>query len=50
MIKMDEKEDVKIMKECIDDARQIVLEKRLMESQSSILDIATALYKTRTKK
>ena len=45
---MDDREDVLLMKECIDDARRIVLEKRLMESQSSIVNIAIALYDSRS--
>jgi len=44
-----EKKDVSLMKECIDDAKTIVLEKRLMESQSSIVDIAIALFNHRKK-
>ena len=46
---MDQKKDVLLMKECIDDAKSIVLEKRLMESQSSIVEIAIALYETRKR-
>ncbi|MFP4568295.1 MAG: hypothetical protein ACLFN8_05110 [Candidatus Woesearchaeota archaeon] len=46
---MDDKDDVLCMMECIDDARRIVLEKRLMESQSHIIHVAVALFEKRFK-
>ena len=38
------------MMECIEDAKIIVKEKRLMESQSSIVYIAIALFENRKDK
>lgn len=49
-IKMEPKKDTVLMKECIEDAKQIVLEKRLMESQSAIVEIAIALFNSRCQK
>jgi hypothetical protein len=45
-----EKQDMMLMRECIDDARKIVFEKRLLESQSAITKIAVALFEARVKK
>ncbi|MGV8162076.1 MAG: hypothetical protein ACP5N2_01940 [Candidatus Nanoarchaeia archaeon] len=42
-------EQVKLMRECIDDARTIVQEKRLLESQEVLASIATALFVARVK-
>ena len=42
--------DVVLMMECIEDAKIIVREKRLMESQSSIVYIAIALFENRKDK
>ena len=42
--------DVVLMMECIEDAKIIVREKRLMESQSSIVRIAIALFENRKDK
>jgi hypothetical protein len=39
-----------LMRECIDDARAIVQEKRLLENQTVLSAIATALFEARTKK
>ena len=49
-IKMNQKEDVVLMYECIEDAKIIVKEKRLMESQMSIVEIAIALFNSRMKR
>jgi hypothetical protein len=38
-----------LMKECIDDARAIVQEKRLLENQTVLADIAVALFNARSK-
>ena len=46
---MKQKKDVVLMFECIEDAKIIVREKRLMESQSAIVNIAIALFNSRTK-
>jgi hypothetical protein len=45
-----EKKDVVLMKQCIDDAKVIVFEKRLLESQSSVVSIAVALFNARKLK
>ncbi len=45
-----QKEDVILMRNCIDDAKRIVLEKRLLESQSAVIQIAIALFNERSKK
>ena len=42
-----EKADVLVMADCIDDAKILVREKRLLESQSAIVDIAVALFNVR---
>ena len=42
-------EDVVLMFECIEDAKLIVKEKRLMESQSAVVQIAITLFKERYK-
>ena len=48
IVKFDrEEDDVLCMLSCIDDARRIVLDKRLLESQSSIVSIAVALFEKR---
>ena len=47
---MKREDDVLLMLECIEDAKAIVKEKRLMESQSSIVEIAITLFKERCKK
>lgn len=39
-----------IMRECIDDARAIVQEKRLLENQTVLAEIAVALFKARANK
>ena len=39
-----------LMKECIDDAKLIVHEKRLLESQANVVNLAVALFKERNKK
>lgn len=39
-----------LMRECIDDARTIVQEKRLLESQEVLSNIAVALFNARSKK
>ena len=44
-----QKKDIILMRNCIDDARRIVLEKKLLESQSAIVEIAIALFKERVK-
>lgn len=44
------REDVVLMLECIEDAKIIVKEKRLMESQTSIVNIAIALFENRIYK
>ncbi len=41
------KKSIHLMRECIEDARLIVREKRLMESQKQLVDIATALFDKR---
>lgn len=40
--------NVKLMKECIDDARNIVQEKRLLENQELLAKIAVALFEKRS--
>lgn len=42
-------EFILLMRECIDDARAIVQEKRLLENQMVLSDIAVALFKARLK-
>ncbi|MCC7573977.1 hypothetical protein KO361_00090 [Candidatus Woesearchaeota archaeon] len=44
-----DKKDVVLMKQCIDDAKLIVFEKRLLESQSSVVSIAVALFESRSR-
>lgn len=44
---MKNKDDVVLMFECIEDAKLIVREKRLLESQSSIVSFAIALFEAR---
>jgi len=39
--------NIRIMSECIDDARHLVQEKRLLENQVPLLRIATALFDKR---
>ena len=39
-----------LMKECIDDAKIIVHEKRLLESQANVIIVAIALFCERKKK
>ena len=39
-----------LMRECIDDARAIVQEKRLLENQTVLSSVAVALFEARTKK
>ena len=39
-----------LMRECIDDARVIVQEKRLLENQTVLSSIAVALFEARVKK
>lgn len=43
-----QKEDVILMRTCIDDAKRIVLEKRLLESQNAVVQIAIALFNERS--
>jgi hypothetical protein len=53
MEKLDDKkkeEMIALMKECIDDARAIVQEKRLLENQTVLSGIAVALFNARIKK
>lgn len=40
-------QNILIMKECIEDARSIIHEKKLMETQKSLSDIAIALFEKR---
>lgn len=40
--------NIKLMKECIDDARFIVQEKRLLENQEILAKIAVALFEKRS--
>ena len=40
-------ENIKLMKECIDDARNMVTEKRLLESQAVLAKIAISLFEKR---
>jgi len=40
-------ENIKLVKECIDDAKSIVIEKGLNESNSDILNVAIALFEKR---
>ena len=40
-------ENIKLLKECIDDAKSIVIEKGLNESDSDILNVAKALFEKR---
>jgi hypothetical protein len=39
-----------LMRECIDDARVIVQEKRLLENQTVLAEIAVALFNSRARK
>jgi hypothetical protein len=41
---------VNLMRECIDDARVVVQEKRLLESQAVLAEIAVALFEARLRK
>jgi DNA helicase TIP49 (TBP-interacting protein) len=41
-------ENIKIMKECIDDARSIIKEKNLKDYQSDLINVAIALFEKRT--
>ncbi|MGV8168534.1 MAG: hypothetical protein ACP5N3_00590 [Candidatus Nanoarchaeia archaeon] len=51
MDKTKEREELKdLMRECVDDARLIVQEKRLLESQEVLSNIAVALFNARVKK
>jgi hypothetical protein len=43
-------EHIAIMRECIDDARNIVQEKRLLESQEVLATIAASLFNARVNK
>lgn len=45
-----EKVDVLVLAECIEDAKVLVREKRLLESQSAIVELAVALFNVRFKK
>jgi hypothetical protein len=38
-----------LMRECIDDARVIVQEKRILENQTVLAEIAVALFNARVK-
>jgi hypothetical protein len=38
-----------LMRECIDDAKAIVQEKRLLENQTVLSTVAVALFNARTK-
>jgi hypothetical protein len=38
-----------LMRECIDDARAIVQEKRLLENQTVLAEIAVALFNARSR-
>ncbi len=40
-------ENIKIMKECIEDAKEIVKEKNLKDFQTNMISIAIALYEKR---
>lgn len=40
-------ENIKIMKECLDDARNIVQEKRLLENQMPLIEVAVNLFEKR---
>ncbi len=39
--------NIRIMKECVDDAKEIVHEKRLLENQNLIIDVARSLFEKR---
>jgi len=39
--------NIRIMQECIDDAKGIVHEKRLLENQNLIIDVARSLFEKR---
>ena len=41
------KENIKLMKECIDDAKEIIKEKNLRDYQTNIIRIAIALFEKR---
>lgn len=45
---MKNEEDVVLMFQCIEDAKLIVKEKRLMESQSAVVQIAITLFNKRS--
>jgi hypothetical protein len=48
---MKEREELmKLMRECVEDARVIVQEKRLLENQTVLSSIAVALFEARLKK
>jgi len=45
--KKSKEENIKLLKECINDAKSIVIEKGLNESSSDILNVAIALFEKR---
>jgi len=40
-------ENIKLMKECIDDAKKIILEKNMKEYQTDIINMAISLFEKR---
>ncbi len=47
--KLERENLIVLMRECIDDARAIVQEKRLLENQTVLASIAVALFEARLK-
>jgi len=48
MAKRKEKPDMQLFQTCIDDAREIIRGEKMMDMQSHVLSIASALFRVRT--